>query len=77
MSDSWTTVQEQIDLWYARAPKEASAEEAIDWVQENSEIACPRCGQYLWVIRAKNAGNRGVYHLALCQSPDCDYQGAD
>jgi predicted RNA-binding Zn-ribbon protein involved in translation (DUF1610 family) len=67
----------EIDEWYARAPAGASVEQTIDWVQENSEIACPRCGEWLWVIRGDNAGDRGQYHLALCQSPECDFQAAD
>ena len=66
-----------IDAWYARAPVGLSVEETIAWVQDNSEIPCPRCGEYLWVIRGENAGDRGMYHLALCQNPECDFQAAD
>jgi len=67
----------QIDEWYQRAPAGLSKGETIDWVQYNSEVACPRCGEWLWVIRGENAGGRGIYHLALCESPSCDFQAAD
>lgn len=66
-----------IDTWYGRAPQSATVEEAISWVQDNSEIPCPRCGELLWVMRGENAGNRGLYHLAICQNGDCDFQAAD
>lgn len=75
--DSSATIFTQIDEWYARAPEGSSLESTIDWVQDNSEIACPRCGDWLWVIRGQSAGNRGIYHLALCQNPECDFQAAD
>lgn len=77
MNDSNVAIFHQIEAWYAKAPAGSSAEEAIEWVQDNSEIPCPRCGQYLWVIRGQNAGDRGMYHLALCQNPDCTFQAAD
>jgi predicted RNA-binding Zn-ribbon protein involved in translation (DUF1610 family) len=67
----------QIDEWFAKAPADASTEQAIEWVQDNSEIACPECGEWLWVMRGESAGDRGVYHLALCQNPECDFQAAD
>jgi len=76
MADN-ATIFAQIEEWYARAPSGASVDERIDWVQDNSEIPCPSCGQYLWVLRGENAGDRGMYHLALCQNPECDFQAAD
>lgn len=66
-----------IDKWFSQAPAKLAKQDVIDWVQDNSEVACPRCGQWLWVMRGENAGGRGLYHLALCQNPDCDYQAAD
>jgi len=75
--DSTSHVVAQIDEWYERAPEGLTIEESIDWVQYNSEIPCPRCGELLWVMRGLNAGDRGTYHLALCQNPACSFQAAD
>jgi len=77
MTPGVSQVFAQIDAWYARAPADLSVEQALDWVQDNSEIPCPSCGEWLWVIRGKNAGDRGLYHLAICQNHECDYQAAD
>lgn len=49
----------QIDEWYGRAPQDMSLEQRMAWVQDNSEIPCPKCGEWLWVMRGQNAGNRG------------------
>lgn len=70
-------ILDEIDAWFDRAPAGLELQETIDWVQYNSEIACPRCGEWLWVMRGQNAGNRGAYRLALCQNPECDFQAAD
>jgi len=77
VSNPHVVVFAQIEEWYARAPTGSSIDEAMAWVQDHSEIPCPACGQYLWVLRGENAGGRGIYHFALCQSPDCDFQAAD
>jgi predicted RNA-binding Zn-ribbon protein involved in translation (DUF1610 family) len=66
----------RIDEWYERAPA-LSAEEVNGWVQDNADIPCPKCGQYLWIIRGENARDRGRYHLAMCENPECDFQAAD
>lgn len=76
MDGNRTEVFSQIDEWYARAPRQLPVEDAIDWVQDNSEIACPVCGELLWVVRGPNPGDRGTYHLALCQNPECHFQAA-
>lgn len=75
--DTHVDVFAQIDEWYARAPGGLSLADTIDWVQYNSEIPCPRCGEFLYVLRGENAGGRGIYHLALCQNEDCSFQAAD
>jgi hypothetical protein len=28
----------------------------------------------LWVTRSLRAQNRGFYHLAMCQNPECSFQ---
>ncbi len=66
----------EIDEWYAKAPTNMAPEEVPEWVQYNSEIACRLCGEWLWVMRGQNAGDRGLYYLALCQSAECDFQAA-
>jgi predicted RNA-binding Zn-ribbon protein involved in translation (DUF1610 family) len=67
----------EIDAWYARAPAGLNDEDRLRWVQLNSEIPCPSCGEPLWVLRTSRAQNRGVYHLAMCQNPDCTFQVDD
>jgi predicted RNA-binding Zn-ribbon protein involved in translation (DUF1610 family) len=67
----------QIDAWFARAPEGLSENEVVQWVHENAEIACPVCGDALWVMRTKRAEERGVYHLAMCQNPACTFQADD
>lgn len=71
------TVFVQIDSWYAQAPDEMNENEVIRWVQHHSEIPCPSCGDPLWVLRTPRAQNRGFYHLAMCQRPDCTFQMDD
>lgn len=64
----------QIEAVYARAPAGMSDNELTRWAQRNAEIPCPECGAPLWVMRARRAQNRGFYHLAMCQTPDCSFQ---
>ncbi len=65
---------QQIDDWYSKAPAGSSESEVVEWVQYNSEIPCPLCGDWLFVIRTSNAGDRGMSYLALCQNPECNFQ---
>ena len=64
----------QVDALYARAPAGMDENEVVRWVQHTAEIPCPRCGDPLWVLRTRRAGNRGFYHLAMCQREDCSFQ---
>ena len=64
----------QIEEWYRRAPVELCQSEAVQWVQRNAVIPCPECGEVLWVMRTSRAQDRGFYHLAMCQAPDCTFQ---
>ena len=50
MTSTETVIFNQIHEWYSRAPQEASIEAGIDWVQDNSEIACPQCGEVAVVV---------------------------
>ncbi len=63
-----------IESWYGRAPADLDDNERVHWVQRQAEIPCPECGELLWVMRTSRAQNRGYYHLAMCQSPDCSFQ---
>jgi hypothetical protein len=63
-----------IDGWFARVPDGLDAGEALRWVQGNADITCPECGDILWVTRSLRAQNRGFYHLAMCQNPECSFQ---
>ncbi|HEX8917528.1 MAG TPA: hypothetical protein VF898_03415 [Chloroflexota bacterium] len=65
---------EQIEAWYACAPADLEENEVVRWVQHTAEILCPQCGEPLWVLRTRRAQNRGYYHLAMCQRPDCPFQ---
>jgi predicted RNA-binding Zn-ribbon protein involved in translation (DUF1610 family) len=73
-SSTAQSIFEQIDAWYGRAPSGMSENERVRWVQYSSEIPCPACGEPLWVLRTRRAQNRGIYHLAMCQRPGCDFQ---
>jgi predicted RNA-binding Zn-ribbon protein involved in translation (DUF1610 family) len=64
----------QIDGWFARAPEGMSDNDTVTWVQENAEITCPQCGDVLWIMRTRRAQDRGFYHLAMCQNPECSFQ---
>jgi hypothetical protein len=64
----------EIDRWYASAPEGMDENELVRWVQHNADIACPQCGDSLWVLRTRRAMNRGWYHLAMCRNEECDFQ---
>ncbi|GAC1321345.1 MAG: hypothetical protein NVSMB22_06780 [Chloroflexota bacterium] len=64
----------EIEALYARAPSDLSEDERLRWMQRHCEIACPECGESLFVLRTDRAQNRGIYHLAMCQNPDCSFQ---
>ena len=64
----------EIDTWYQRVPEDVSPSDAPRWVQRSCEMPCPECGELLWVMRTERAENRGFYHLAMCQNPDCTFQ---
>lgn len=76
MATDVATIFRQIDDWYERAPREYSEAQIVEWVQYNSEVACPACGEWLFVVRTRNPGDRGMSYLALCQAPDCNFQAA-
>jgi predicted RNA-binding Zn-ribbon protein involved in translation (DUF1610 family) len=67
----------QIDSWFARAPEGLSENETVGWVQSNADVVCPECGDVLWIMRARRAQDRGYYHLAMCQNPECAFQKDD
>ena len=67
----------QIDAMFAHAPAQLSENDVVRWVQDKAEIACPICGDALWVMRTRRAQNRGFYHLVMCQNPDCDFHADD
>lgn len=78
----WATVSasaifSEIDTWFDRLPSGMEESEAVRWVQQNSDLLCPECGEVLWVMRTERAQNRGFYHLAVCQNEDCSFQVDD
>ena len=67
----------EIEAWYRRAPDGLSDDEAVKWVHRHADMACPQCGELLWIMRTRRAQNRGFYHLAMCQNSDCTFQFDD
>lgn len=67
----------EIEAWYGRAPGDLDDNEKLRWVQRHADIPCPNCTEPLFVLQTPRAQNRGWYHLAMCQDPDCTFQVDD